>query len=66
MWVETSHSDRTSYRSTARFLAAVRPPLAVHLVEFAHAGHSIPLWATLVPDAVQWLASSVPGFRGSG
>jgi enterochelin esterase-like enzyme len=64
MWVETSHSDRTSYRSTARFLAGVRPPLSVHLVEFAHAGHSILLWAGLVPDAVRWL-ETIPGFRPS-
>jgi enterochelin esterase-like enzyme len=64
MWVETSHSDRTSYRSSARFLAAVRPPLSVHLVEFAHAGHSILLWAGLVPDAVRWL-ETIPGFRPS-
>jgi hypothetical protein len=64
MWVETSHSDRTSYRSSARFLAQVRPPLSVHLVEFAHAGHSILLWAGLVPDAVQWL-ETIPGFRAA-
>jgi enterochelin esterase-like enzyme len=64
MWVETSHSDRTSYRSSARFLTAVRPPLSVSLVEFAHAGHSILLWSGLVPDAVRWL-ETIPGFRPS-
>jgi hypothetical protein len=63
MWVETSHSDRTSYSSTERFLKVVRPPLAVHLVEFAHAGHSVLLWAGLVPEAIHWLGSEVPGFR---
>jgi S-formylglutathione hydrolase FrmB len=63
VWMETSHSDRTSYRSSARFLAAVRPPLSVSLVEFAHAGHSVLLWAGLVPDALGWLESQVPGFR---
>ncbi|MGZ4613891.1 MAG: alpha/beta hydrolase [Kineosporiaceae bacterium] len=62
MWIETSHSDRTSYKSTASFLDAVRAPLSVHLVEFAHAGHSILLWAGLVPDAVRWL-EAIPGFR---
>jgi enterochelin esterase-like enzyme len=65
MWVETSHSDKLSYSSTAAFLKAVRAPLSVRVVEFAHAGHSIPLWASLVPDAVQWLATQVPGFRGA-
>jgi hypothetical protein len=63
MWVETSHSDRTSYASTEKFLHVVRSPLAVHLVEFAHAGHSVLLWAGLVPDAVRWLGNEVPGFR---
>jgi enterochelin esterase-like enzyme len=63
VWMETSHSDRTSYRSSARFLAAVRPPLSVNLVEFAHAGHSVLLWAGLVPQALGWLESQVPGFR---
>ena len=32
------------------------------LVEFAHAGHSILLWAPLVPTAVQWL-ETIGGFR---
>jgi enterochelin esterase-like enzyme len=63
MWVETSHSDRTSFASTQKFLRVVRPPLAVHLVEFAHAGHSVLLWSGLVPEAVRWLGSEVPGFR---
>ena len=63
MWVETSHSDRTSFASTEKFLRVVRPPLAVHLVEFAHAGHSVLLWSGLVPDAVRWLGAEVPGFR---
>ncbi|HVN11975.1 MAG TPA: alpha/beta hydrolase-fold protein, partial [Kineosporiaceae bacterium] len=62
MWIETSHSDKTSYTSTAAFLDAVRAPLSVRMVEFGHAGHSILLWAGLVPAAVQWL-ESVPGFR---
>jgi S-formylglutathione hydrolase FrmB len=63
MWIETSHSDKLSYSSTAAFLRAVRAPMSVRAVQYAHAGHSIPLWAGLVPDAVQWLASQVPGFR---
>lgn len=63
MWLETSHSDRLSFASTEKFLHVVRPPLAVHVVEFAHAGHSILLWSGLVPDAVRWLGSEVPGFR---
>jgi S-formylglutathione hydrolase FrmB len=64
MWMETSHSDKTSYRSSAAFLAAVRAPLSLQLVEFAHAGHSVLLWSQLVPQAVQWL-EGIGGFRPS-
>jgi hypothetical protein len=63
MWIETSHSDKLSYSTTAAFLRAARAPMSVRAVEYTHAAHSIPLWAGLVPDAVQWLASQVPGFR---
>jgi enterochelin esterase-like enzyme len=63
VWMETSHSDKTSFTSSQKFLRVVRPPLAVHLVEFAHAGHSVLLWSGLVPDAVRWLGTEVPGFR---
>jgi enterochelin esterase-like enzyme len=62
MWIETSHSDRVSYRSSTAFVRAVRAPLSVRLVEFAHAGHSILLWAGLVPDALQWL-ETIGGFH---
>jgi enterochelin esterase-like enzyme len=62
IWMETSHSDATSYRSSAAFLAASRAPLSVRVVEYAHAGHSILLWAPLVPQAVEWL-ETIGGFR---
>ena len=62
IWMETSHSDKISYTSSTAFLKAVRPPLSVRLLEFAHAGHSILLWAPLVPQAVQWL-ETIGGFR---
>jgi hypothetical protein len=35
----------------------------VHLVEFAHASHSLIFWSGILPDAVRWLGSEVPGFR---
>jgi enterochelin esterase-like enzyme len=62
IWMETSHSDKISYTSSTAFLQAVRPPLSVRLLEFPHAGHSILLWAPLVPQAVQWL-ETIGGFR---
>ncbi len=63
MWVETSHSDKLSYATTSAFLRWARAPLSVRAVVYAHAAHAIPLWAGLLPDALQWLESQVPGFR---
>jgi enterochelin esterase-like enzyme len=64
MWVLASRSDTNSYQSTAPFLAAVRAPLSVRVVEFKLAGHSVPLWSQLVPNAIHWL-ENVGGFRPS-
>jgi hypothetical protein len=63
MWVETSHSDKLSYATTSAFLRWARAPLSVRAVVYAHAAHAIPLWVGLLPDALQWLESQVPGFR---
>ncbi len=62
MWLETSHADKVSYSSTAQFLKAARPPLAVHAVVLQHAGHRIGLWQQLLPASLRWLGSNVPGF----
>jgi enterochelin esterase-like enzyme len=64
MWVLTSRSDTVSYQSSARFLAAVRAPLSVRVVEFGLAGHSAPVWSPLVPSALRWL-ETIGGFRPS-
>lgn len=63
IWLETSHTDAVSYRSSAAFLTHARPPLAIHAVVLQHAGHRIGLWQALLPEALRWLGSSVPGFR---
>ncbi len=64
IWMEVSHSDHGSYRTSAAFLAAARPPMSVRLVEFAHASHTILFWAPLVPQAIRWL-ETIRGFRAS-
>ena len=63
MWLETSHSDKVSYGSSAPFIKAARPPLAVHAVVLQHAGHRIGLWQQLLPSSLQWLGKNVPGFH---
>jgi hypothetical protein len=63
MWLETSHADKVSYGSSAPFLKAARPPLAVHGVVLQHAGHRIGLWQQLLPSTLRWLGANVPGFH---
>lgn len=63
MWLETSHMDPLSYRSTSVFLHSLKPPLAVHAVVLQHAGHRIGVWEALLPSALRWLGASLAGFR---
>ena len=63
IWMETSHSDPTSYASSARFLKVVKPPLSITAVVLRNAGHRTSVWEELLPRALNWLGSTVPGFR---
>lgn len=63
LWLETSHADPVSYGSSARFLRATRPPLAVHAVLLRNAGHRDAVWIALLPQALRWLGSDVRGFQ---
>ena len=63
LWLETSHADAVSYRSSAAFLTRARPPLALHAVVLQHAGHRIGLWQALLPDSLRWLGANLSGFR---
>ena len=65
LWMETSHADVLSYSSSARFLHAVRPPLAVHAVVLRNAGHRDSVWIALLPEALRWLGQAVHGFAPS-
>jgi enterochelin esterase-like enzyme len=63
IWLETSHSDPISYNSSAAFLKAARPPLALDATILQHAGHRISLWQGLLPGSLNWLGANVPGFK---
>lgn len=63
LWMETSHADPLSYKSSAAFLRAVRAPTAVHGVVLQNAGHRDSVWIALLPEALRWLGSSAPGFH---
>ena len=62
MWLETSHADPISYRSSAAFLKVTRPPLSVDAVVLQHAGHRLALWQAILPRSLAWLGANVPGF----
>ena len=62
MWLETSHADATSYSSSAAFLKAARPPLAIEAVVLRHAGHRVGIWQALLPSTLTWLGKTLPGF----
>ena len=63
IWLETSHSDPISYSSSAAFLKAAKPPLAVDAVILQNAGHRDSLWEGLTPASLTWLGANVPGFK---
>lgn len=63
VWMETSHADAISYRSSSAFLRVAREPLAVHAVVLQNVGHRVGVWEALLPESLQWLGATVPGFR---
>jgi hypothetical protein len=65
VWLQTSHADPESYNSSAAFLRAVRPPLAVDATVLQHAGHRISVWQGLLPGSLTWLGANVSGFRAA-
>jgi hypothetical protein len=65
VWLETSHSDPTSYSSSAAFLKAATPPLAVNATVLQNAGHRVSLWQGLLPGSLSWLGANIAGFRAT-
>jgi enterochelin esterase-like enzyme len=65
IWLETSHVDAVSYGSSAAFLKAAKPPLAVDATVFQNAGHRISLWQGVLPGSLTWLGENVPGFKAT-
>ena len=62
LWVETSHADHVSYRTSQVMLAAARAPLSLSAVVLTHAGHRLSVWRDLTPRALAWLGRTLPGF----
>jgi enterochelin esterase-like enzyme len=62
VWLETSHADALSYRSSAAFLKRAKAPLSVDAVVLQHAGHRFSVWQGLLPTSLAWLGKNIPGF----
>ncbi|HEY0237977.1 MAG TPA: alpha/beta hydrolase-fold protein [Friedmanniella sp.] len=66
IWLETSHADRDSYPTSSVFLRDARRPTAVTATVLQDAGHRMSVWIQLLPGALTWLGTNVPGFRPGG
>ena len=62
IWLETSHADKLSYPSSTAFQKAARSPMAVDATVLQDAGHRSDVWKGLIPNALTWLGTNVPGF----
>lgn len=62
LWVQTSAADPLSYSTTRQFLAVARPPTSVTADVLRNAGHRLSVWVALIPQTLQWLGSTAPGF----
>ena len=62
LWLETSHSDKISYPSTAKLLKVTRAPLSIQALVLTHAGHRLSIWSAELPAAISWLGKNIPAF----
>lgn len=62
VWAFASRQDSLAYPTTARFVAAARPPLSVTAVIVPTGGHRTDVYAPHIPDALAWLARTLRGF----
>lgn len=63
LWVQASSADKQFWPNEQELLAAVRPPTSVTSVVLQHAGHRWSVWDELLPQALEWLGRTAPGFR---
>ncbi len=61
LWIQTGEPSRFD-RVLKEFLAAVRAPTSVTLLDQPNAGHRIDVWSSDLPAALAWLGAGMPGF----
>ncbi len=65
LWVETSKADTLSWQSSAAIVAHAAKPLSVQSDVLTGAGHRASVWVDVLPQALDWLGSTAPGFAPS-
>lgn len=65
LWIQSGQPNRFD-TVLHQFLAAVRPPTSVTLMEQPNAGHRIDVWSADLPTALEWLGAKLPGFAPAG
>lgn len=63
LWVQTSKADPVSYGTTSRLLTIAKPPMSITADVLANAGHRLGVWTPLIPQTMQWLGKTAPGFH---
>jgi enterochelin esterase-like enzyme len=63
LWLETSETDALSYPGNAQLAATVTAPLTVTADILPDAGHRMSVWVGVMPTALQWLGSTLSGFK---
>ena len=63
LWVQTSAADPVSYGTTRQLLSIARPPTSVTADVLPNAGHRLSVWDALIPQTLQWLGRTAPGFK---
>jgi enterochelin esterase-like enzyme len=63
LWVQTSKADTVSYSTTEQLLATARPPTSITADVLPNAGHRLSVWTGLIPQTLQWLGRTSPGFE---
>ena len=63
LWIETSKTDSLSYWGNSRLIATAKAPMSVTADILQDAGHRMSVWVGVMPAALQWLGSTMSGFR---
>ena len=62
IWSQVARGDSVSYPSHASFMASIKAPVTGTEVTIDGSGHGFHQWRPYVPNSLDWLATTLPGF----